>query len=251
MRIRTIKPEFFNHEGIYDAEYETKLPLRLAFIGLWCAADREGRFKWEPRRLKTQIMPYDSCDFSRVLDALWTRDFILKYASDTGDFGVIPTFGKHQVINNRERDSELPDPCDCNEIDACATREERVSRAGKAEGKGREGNKEGKGKEQGTSCDYALPFDSSDFSLFWQNWNQHLIEKKKPLKPTARKQQLARLKEMGEARAIAALKHSMANNWQGIFEPDSKSGAVKQQTSYADRHGNDKPTQEQIDNFLM
>jgi len=176
MRIRTIKPEFFNHEGIYDAEHETKLPLRLAFIGLWCAADREGRFKWEPRRLKTQIMPYDSCDFSRVLDALWTRGFILKYACESGDFGVIPTFSKHQVINNRERDSELPSPCDCNEIDACVTREPRVSHAGKAEGKGREGNgKEQKGK--GTRDElrsYAVQIDlpDSDGDFFFDHMEE-------------------------------------------------------------------------------
>jgi len=120
MRIRTIKPEFFNHEGIFDAEHETKLPLRLAFIGLWCAADREGRFKWESRRLKTQIMPYDSCDFSRVLDALTTRGFIVKYATESGEYGCIPSFNRHQVINNRERDSELPEPNDDNLCDACA-----------------------------------------------------------------------------------------------------------------------------------
>lgn len=79
-----------------------------------------------------------------------------------------------------------------------------------------------------------LPFDSTDFATFWANWKQHLKEKKKPLKPTSEKMQLAKLAAMGEERAIAALKHSMANNWQGIFEPDSKS--AKQTLSRDDRH---------------
>ncbi len=79
MRIRTIKPEFFHHEGLFEAEMETKLPLRVAFAGLWCIADREGRFKWEPRRIGVQVLPYDGVDFSRVLDALTTRGFVLKY----------------------------------------------------------------------------------------------------------------------------------------------------------------------------
>ena len=147
MRIRTIKPEFFNHEGIYDAELDTGLPLRLSFIGLWCVADRDGRFKWEPRRLKVKILPYDDTDFSRVLDALATRGFILKYAFETEVFGCIPSFNRHQVINNRERPSELPDPFNCNVIDASATREARVEHASKEEGKGKEGNKERKGRE--------------------------------------------------------------------------------------------------------
>jgi len=100
-------------------------------------------------------------------------------------------------------------------------------------GKGKEIGK-GNSKEEVQEED--LPFDSADFATFWQNWNQHLTEKKKPLKPTARKQQLAKLKEMGETRAIAALKHSMANNWQGIFEPNH-SQARNQPSTHQTRGG--------------
>lgn len=153
MRIRTIKPEFFLHEGIFELEKETGLPIRLAYIGLWCAADRSGRFKWEPRKLGIQILPYDSADFSRVLDALTTRGFIVRYASATGEFGAIPSFDRHQIINNREKPSEYPEPPEDvvnQHIDACPTRaprdngDEKASLSGR-EGKGKEGNKEGKG----------------------------------------------------------------------------------------------------------
>ena len=152
MRIRTIKPEFFHHEGLFEAELETKLPLRVAFAGLWCIADREGRFKWEPRRIGVQVLPYDAVEFSRVLDALATRAFVLKYRVGDACFGWIPSFLKHQVINNRESQSILPDPegnieqtpINTEEIDACPTRAPRDDHAGQGEGKGREGNgKEG------------------------------------------------------------------------------------------------------------
>jgi hypothetical protein len=152
MRIRTIKPEFFHHEGLFEAEAETKLPLRVAFAGLWCIADREGRFKWEPRRIGVQVLPYDGVDFSRVLDALTTRGFVLRYRVGDACFGFIPSFLKHQVINNRESQSILPDPegnieetpINTEEIDACPTRAPRDDHAGQGEGKGREGNgKEG------------------------------------------------------------------------------------------------------------
>ena len=199
------------------------MPLRLAYTGLWCAADREGRFKWEPRRLGVQILPYDGIDFSRVLDALHTRGFIGKYECEGNFFGFIPSFERHQVINNRERDSELPNPYDCNEIDACLTRESREHHATLTCTSGKEGNMERKGtrnKEQGKeSREDALPFSSPHFLIFWSNWEQHRIEIKKKLTPTTKKQQLAKLAEMGEARAIAALKHSLAGGWQGIFEP--------------------------------
>jgi hypothetical protein len=150
MRIRTIKPEFFHHEGLFEAEAETKLPLRVAFAGLWCIADRQGRFKWEPRRIGVQVLPYDGVDFSRVLDALATRAFVLKYRVGDACFGWIPSFLKHQVINNRESESVLPDPegnievtpTNTEEFDASSTREPREDHACRKEGKGREG-KEG------------------------------------------------------------------------------------------------------------
>jgi len=219
MRIRTIKPEFFLHEGLFNAERETKLPLRLAYAGLWCAADKAGRFKWEPRRLGIQILPYDDADFSRVLDALTTRGFIVKYASSTGVFGCIPTFSRHQVINNRERESDLPDPSQCVQtetFDACGTREPRDDHAGKAEGKGREQGREGNKEEA-----FSLPFDSAEFAKSWQDWISHRKEIKRPLKPTQLRKQLEELEAIGERRAIAMINHTITKGWQGLREPES------------------------------
>lgn len=148
-RIRTIKPEFFLHEGLFDLEEETGLPIRLAFPGLWCQADREGRFKWQARKLKAQILPYDDIDFSRVLDALATRGFVEKYEISGVVYGQICGFSDHQAINNREKDSEIPPPPEPSNGGGL-TREPRVDDAtatplcnAPAE---REGN--GKGKEQ-------------------------------------------------------------------------------------------------------
>jgi len=82
----------------------------------------------------------------------------------------------------------------------------------------------GNGKETGNGKstnqeEIELPFSSPDFLMFWSSWEQHRKEIKKKLTPTTKKQQLAKLAEMGEQRAIAALKHSLAGGWQGIFEP--------------------------------
>src|SRR5215472_11092035 len=107
-RIRTVKPELFQHCGLFDAEAESDLPLRLAFIGLFTCCDREGRFRWRPRQLKLDILPYDTVDFARVLDALAERCFIVKYEVDGEVYGCIPSWNKHQCINNKEMGSELP-----------------------------------------------------------------------------------------------------------------------------------------------
>jgi hypothetical protein len=109
-RIRTVKPELFRHEDLFEAEIETGLPLRLAFIGMFCCCDREGRFVWKPRQLKLDVLPWDNTDFSRVLDALMTRGFIRKYSVGGVNYGCIPSFTRHQVVNNREKASDIPEP---------------------------------------------------------------------------------------------------------------------------------------------
>lgn len=117
-RIRTVKPELFRHEELFEAEKESGLPLRIAFIALFTVCDREGRFKWRPRQLKLDCLPYDEIDFQKILEALLTKGFLNKYSIDGDEFGVLPTFKVHQVINIREAKSVIPEPthyCEANQ----------------------------------------------------------------------------------------------------------------------------------------
>jgi hypothetical protein len=181
-RIRTVKPELFRHEALYEAEVKTNLPLRLAYIGLFTACDREGRFKWKPRALKLDVLPYDQVDFSRVLDALVTHGFIVKYQFEDDEFGCIPTWSQHQVINNRESTSLLPSP----EESTTCTHESRVNDASvtplvhaQVEGKGREGKR--KGNKEGAIV--TRP-DFVDEQL-WNDWIVIRKKKNAPLTETA------------------------------------------------------------------
>ena len=110
-RIRTVKPELFKHEDLFEAEISSKLPLRLAFIALFTCCDREGRFKWQPRRLKLDLLPYDeNIDIKEVLEKLAQHGFVQKYEYQGKWYGCIPSWTKHQQINNREIKSDLPAP---------------------------------------------------------------------------------------------------------------------------------------------
>lgn len=167
-RIRTIKPEMAKHEGLYDLELETGLPVRFAWAMLPTACDREGRFQWRPRTLKADLLPHDPIEFSRVLDAWLTRGYIVKYRVKNEWFGWVPTFRKHQVINTRETASALPSIDAAEEVidnrnqqlaDASGTRQARDDDASgtravhaRGEGKGREGKgREGKKEEHASS----------------------------------------------------------------------------------------------------
>lgn len=109
-RIRTIKPELYRHLKLFEAEQACGLPLRLAFTGLLTCADREGRFKWEPRVLKLDVLPFDEVDFAAVLNTLAKTGLILRYCVEEEFYGVIPSWHKHQRINPHEPSSQLPAP---------------------------------------------------------------------------------------------------------------------------------------------
>ena len=178
-RIRTIKPEFFLHEDLFDLEDETGLPVRLGFIGLWCHVDREGRFDWRPRKLKAQIFPYCDTDFSRVLHALASRGFVRKYTVKGVEYGHVPGFSRHQVINNREKESERPDPSTDEGSDACPTRDDASAtplKHAQAEGKGSEQDK-GSREQHADSDRPTRPDCLERFVTLWQSWPDDLGSK--------------------------------------------------------------------------
>jgi hypothetical protein len=109
-RSRLIHPGLFTDPELYEAEERTGLPLRLAYTGLSCVADREGRFKWEPRVIKLDVLPYDPVDFAAVLDALAAEGFIRAYEVEGHKYGHIPNFLKYQKPHEREAASRIPPP---------------------------------------------------------------------------------------------------------------------------------------------
>lgn len=100
MRIRTIKPEFFKHDGIAELP-----PLsRLFFIGLWCVADRDGRLADRPARLKIEILPYDEADADLMLNELAKGGFINRYTEQGMQIVQVLSFNSHQRITGKEAD---------------------------------------------------------------------------------------------------------------------------------------------------
>ncbi len=115
-RARNIKPAFFMNEDLAEIA-----PLgRLLFIGLWCAADREGRLEDRPKRLAAEILPYDDADVDELLQDLHVRGFILRYQAGDLRFIQVVNFAKHQNPHHQERESRIPAP------DTIATRVERT-----------------------------------------------------------------------------------------------------------------------------
>jgi hypothetical protein len=109
-RIRTIKPNLFRHEGLFEIEAKSGLPIRVAWMGLFTVADREGRFEWKPKILKLDILPWDDVPFEEVLKTLLGAGFLEQYEVNGKLYGYIPTWHLHQTVHHTESKSRLPDP---------------------------------------------------------------------------------------------------------------------------------------------
>lgn len=109
-RKRMISPEFFTHKLLATAERKKRLPLRVAYAGLWTQADKRGIFKWKPDVLQLAILPYDRCEMSEVLEALADLMIIVRYEIDGASYGIIPRFAKHQTFHKNENPSKDPAP---------------------------------------------------------------------------------------------------------------------------------------------
>lgn len=105
-RARNIKPGFFANEDLAECD-----PLaRLLFAGLWCLADREGRLEDRPKRIRAELLPYDTCDADDLLNQLQARGFILRYSHGEGRFIQVLKFNSHQNPHMKEAKSSIPAP---------------------------------------------------------------------------------------------------------------------------------------------
>ncbi len=213
-RIRSVKPEFFQHEHLFEAEVSSGLPLRISFVGLWTQCDREGRFEWRPRQLKLNILPYDNVDFSAVLSALEAHGFVKRYDVEGKSYGYIPSWLKHQHINSREPSSTIPapdgsQPKPVQVPDEASTSTEPIRR-------------EGKGKER-KGCAQARSTAGLDLEA-WDRWIAYRVEKRKPLGEMSQVAAAKELAAYGKDQA-AVVEQSSAKGWQGLF--DLKPGAKR------------------------
>jgi hypothetical protein len=107
-RLRTLKPGFFTNDQLAE------LPAvgRLLFAGLWCVADREGRLYDRPKRIKAEVLPFDSCNVDRLLEQLAERGFIQRYEISGERCIQIVNFKKHQNPHVKEQASTIPSPAE-------------------------------------------------------------------------------------------------------------------------------------------
>lgn len=112
-RARLLKPGFFKNELLAECQPLT----RILFEGLWIIADREGRLEDRPKRIKTDVLPYDECDVDALLNELAEKmdpggnpAFIVRYQVNGVRYIQILNFSRHQNPHKNEAPSTIPAP---------------------------------------------------------------------------------------------------------------------------------------------
>lgn len=111
-RSRNIKPGLYKNEDLA----ECSIWARYIFPGLWTLADREGRLEDRPKRIKGELLPFDSQDVEPLLQELArTKDaqgvaFIVRYQNAEGRFIQISKFTVHQTPHYSEKASVIKPP---------------------------------------------------------------------------------------------------------------------------------------------
>ncbi len=105
-RARNIKPGLYKNEDLA----ECSIWARFIFPGLWMLADREGRLEDRPKRIKAELLPFDSEDVEPLLVELMESGFIIRYEVNDVRYIQIAKFSDHQTPHVREQASTFPAP---------------------------------------------------------------------------------------------------------------------------------------------
>ena len=226
MRIRSIKPEFWESESLGRVSREA----RLLFIGLFSCCDDVGRARASSRLLASRIFPYDDDAFKRLpgwIAELEKQGCIRIYVVDGESYLDLPKWANHQKID-KPSISKLPSFDD--------VREGSRGFENNSLGTGNGNREEEQGEDSATVVVpdvLAKPLWEVKFGLILpeklqtseclatvETWLAYKAERKQGYKRIGLSEALkAWAKEFTAETFPAAVSHSIANNYQGIFAP--------------------------------
>lgn len=227
MRKRQLDPVFFEDPKYSDCSYLA----RWLLLGLICVADREGRLRADPLLLTSLIVPDENHKkVERALEELEECKFVQKYVSGKREYYQLLSPWDGQNPHPNERKSVLPEfraesmslECNYNAITSQCNSNVSVDLDLDLNKKKNGQPKKSKRKKPPTPPEIPDSLNTPEFTKVWGEWLAYRRDDlKKPASATAQKQQLKDLSEWGVPKAVAAIRHSMKNDWQGIFpKPD-------------------------------
>lgn len=170
-RIRTIKPDFWQHPRVTRVSRDA----RLYFLGLLNEADDEGRLRYSGKRLAGVLFSDDDDVDGRLIDG-WTVELenaglVARYTIDGAPLLLVVGFTEHQKIN-RPTPSRLPAPL----TESSVSPHGDVDEGSLPEGKGREEEEEAEEERSARAHLCPDPFVVDDLLREWGRTTAPLVD---------------------------------------------------------------------------
>lgn len=240
-RIRTIKPEFFSHEELSAKSAYA----RLLAIGLLTLADCEGRLRWVPMQVHSQVFPWEAeVKIEVLLSELIDCNYVVHYEVDGKRYVEICNFKKHQRLSGKEAsfDSRLPPPPVRPIKTQGETGEAEVQQTNASQGSGENPLGTEEQGNRGTEEKREREGASEDFEKVWVRWKLHSLDKGKAVHGISEETQLMQLFQAypDESDRIKAIEYSIGKNWASINLggdhkrplPDTRGNGRKQKSTF-------------------
>jgi len=215
MRIRSIKPEFWESESLGRVSREA----RLLFIGLFSCCDDHGRARASSRLLASRLYPYDD-DALKKLPA-WIAELekercIRLYKVNDECYLDIPKWLNHQKIDKPSA-SKLP-PFDDSREDSRGLEKNSLGTGNREEEQGKEQEAPPSPWDVGFGVELPDSFQTENCLQAVKLWLQYKSERKEGYKKIGLTAALTKWsKEFTAAEFPSVVEHSIASGWKGIF----------------------------------
>ncbi len=221
-RARNIKPGFFKNDLLSECE-----PLaRILFAGLWTIADREGRLENRPKVIRAECLPHDECDVEFLIAQLDSKGFISRYEVNGRKYMQIINFGAHQNPHIKEPPSTIPPPVTVRCKNRARTRQTPVAHgSSRADSLNPITDSITSSMPSGAAPLPAEFLESPDFVTALKTFETMRREIKKPIRQLSVGTMCKKFIAWGLAGSIESLENSVANQWQGIFEPKRRASS--------------------------
>lgn len=206
-------------EGFLDSERVNSLSnnAERIYFRLLLVADDYGRFDARDKIIMSKCFPLGNCDITIIpncITEIKNAGLIDLYNINDKTFLQITNFNQRL----RAKKSKFPNP-----ETICPSNDSQVTGECQSDARNNVHPSASDSDSSSTSSsgDYKGTENWSEaLKEAWARWEKHRKEKKKKLTPESIKEQIEFLNEIGEERAIAAIKRSIRGGWQGIFEDE-------------------------------
>ena len=217
MRIRSIKPEFWESESLGRVSREA----RLLFIGLFSCCDDHGRARASSRLLASRLYPYDDDALKKLpawIEELEKERCIRLYKVNGESYLDIPKWLNHQKIDKPSA-SKLP-PFDDSREDSRGLEKNSLGTGNREKEQGKEQEAPPSPWDVGFGVELPDSFQTENCLQAVKLWLQHKSERRQAYKKTGLSKALTQWStEFSAAEFPSIVDHAIASNWAGIFRP--------------------------------